>query len=292
MGKRQHRCPFYLLKITQNDLAYINKIKAQNEKTLLFYDKQINSLTQQFLSLKTSITKIIEILNPFLVKQEPLSLEECVEKSFLNKKTKRSTLSLIKKYKTYCKDKNEKEIEKSNGELNANNISTIFDPQNAFDFVVNKNKYQRSSIKKNLNILLRFIRLATKNPYLNYDLPIGIGEPVKLKHIITKEELIKFFRFLNSKRLYVIIVMCLLMYKFGLRVGALAKLKVSDLMPNGIIIFREKNNNVIKRALIKETFDILNIMIRELELDEDQYMFYFFKFEDNEDKRCFFLPKN
>ena len=98
MGKRQHRCPFYLLKITQNDLAYINKIKAQNEKTLLFYDKQINSLTQQFLSLKTSITKIIEILNPFLVKQEPLSLEECVEKSFLNKKTKRSTLSLIKKY--------------------------------------------------------------------------------------------------------------------------------------------------------------------------------------------------
>ena len=81
------------------------------------------------------------------------------------------------------------------------------------------------------------------------------------------------------------------MYKFGLRVGALAKLKVRDLMPNGIIIFREKNNNVIKRALIKETFDILNIMIRELELDEDQYMFYFFKFEDNEDKRCFFLPK-
>ena len=52
------------------------------------------------------------------------------------------------------------------------------------------------------------------------------------------------------------------MYKLGLNVGALAKLKVSDLMPNGIIIFREKNNNIIKLALIKETFDLLNIMIR------------------------------
>ena len=137
-----------------------------------------------------------------------------------------STLSLIKKYKTYCKDKNEKEIEKSSGELNENDVSTIFEPQNAFDFVVNNEKYQRNSIKKNLNILLRFILLATKNPYLNYVLQIGIGEPVKIKHIITKEELIKFFRFLNSKKLYVIIVMCLLMYKYGLRIGALAKLKL------------------------------------------------------------------
>ena len=46
MGKRQHRCPFYLLKVTPNNLENINKIKAQNEKTLFFYDKQINSLTQ------------------------------------------------------------------------------------------------------------------------------------------------------------------------------------------------------------------------------------------------------
>ena len=159
-----------------------------------------------------------------------------------------------------------------------------------FYFVVNKNKYQRSSIKKRVNILLGFIRLATKNPYLNYDLHIGIGEPVKLKHIITKE-LIKFFRFLNSKKLYVITVMCLLMYKFGLRVGALAKLKVSDLIPNGIIIFREKNNNVIKQALIKETFDILNIMIRELELDENQICFIFLNSKIIKIKGAFFYPK-
>ena len=87
--------------------------------------------------------------------------------------------------------------------------------------------------------------------------------------------------------------MYLLMYKYGLRIGAVSKLKVNDLMPNGIIIFREKKKHIIKRALIKETFDILNIMIRELELDEEKYMFYYFKFEDDEDKRCvFFFPQN
>jgi hypothetical protein len=30
------------------------------------------------------------------------------------------------------------------------------------------------------------------------------------------------------------------MYKFGLRIGALAKLQVNDLLPDNIIIFKEK----------------------------------------------------
>ena len=63
-------------------------------------------------------------------------------------------------------------------------------------------------------------------------------------------------------------------------------------MPNGIIIFREKNNNIIKRALIKETFDILNIMIRELELDEEKYMFYYLNSKMMKINGAFFLPKN
>jgi hypothetical protein len=49
--------------------------------------------------------------------------------------------------------------------------------------------------------------LACNNPYLSYILPIGVGEPAKLKHIVTKEELIKFINYLNSKKLYVIILM-------------------------------------------------------------------------------------
>ena len=62
-------------------------------------------------------------------------------------------------------------------------------------------------------------------------------------------------------------------------------------MPNGIIIFREKNNNIIKRTLIKETFDILNIMIRELELDEEKYMFYYLNSKMMKINGAFFCQK-
>ena len=120
---------------------------------------------------------------------------------------------------------------------------------------------------------------------------MGIGEPAKLKHIITEDELKKFVWFLNSKKLYILIVMTMLLYKFGLRIGALAKLKVNDLLDNGIIIFREKNSKIIKRQLLKETFDILTLLINECELTKDNYIFYFFKFENDEDKRSLFLAQ-
>ena len=187
----------------------------------------------------------MDILNPFLKNKEPLSLEECVNRSFLNKKTKKSTLSLINKYTNYCNNETKIDIINYKGQLNPSQIKTVYDPKNAYDFVVSGNNYNRSSVKKNLNTLLRYLRLATKNPYLSYDLPIGIGEPVKLKHIISDDELQRFVKFLNAKRLYILIVMCMIMFKFGLRIGALSKLRDNDLLPNGIIIFREKNNNII-----------------------------------------------
>ena len=81
------------------------------------------------------------------------------------------------------------------------------------------------------------------------------------------------------------------MYKFGLRIGALAKIKVNDLLPNGIIIFREKNSKLIKRQLLKETFDILTQLIIECELENNNYIFYYFKFENDEDKRSLFLAQ-
>lgn len=231
MRRRQHRCPFYLLKITPQDLESINKNKNIKESSLKLYETQINTLTSKYNALKSCIFQILDIIEPFKIDKKIITLEECVEKSFLNTKTKNSTLSLIRKYSKYCSKKLESELNDPEISLNPDNITNLFNPQNAYDFIVNSRKYNRSSIKKNLNTLLRYIKLASNNPYLKYNLPIGIGEPAKLKHIITKEELIKFVNFLNSKKLYVIIIMCMLMYKFGLRIGALAKLKVSDLLP-------------------------------------------------------------
>ena len=55
-------------------------------------------------------------------------------------------------------------------------IPNLFDPQNTYNFVTDpRNKYKSNTIKKNLNTLLRYIKLAIKNPFLTYDLPIGFG---------------------------------------------------------------------------------------------------------------------
>jgi len=153
-------------------------------------------------------------------------------------------------------------------------------------------KYKRSSVKKNLNTLLRYLKIATNNPFLSYDLPIGVGEPPKLKHFVSQEELNRFVKYLNSKKLYIMIVICMLMFKFGLRIGALAKLKTNDLLDDNVIIFREKNSKIIKRQLLKETAKILRTIIYEHELKEDDYFFYFYKFKNDENQRSqFFIIK-
>ena len=61
------------------------------------------------------------------------------------------------------------------------------------------------------------------------------------------EKINKFVRYLNSKKLYILVVMCMFIFKIGFRIGALAKIKVCDIMSNGIFIFRKKNNKIIKR---------------------------------------------
>ena len=43
------------------------------------------------------------------------------------------------------------------------------------------------------------------------------------------------------------------MFKFGLRVVAIFKIKVSDILSNDVIIFKEKGSKIIKRKLLPET---------------------------------------
>ncbi len=83
-----------------------------------------------------------------------MTLEECVNKSFLDSKKKSSTLSLIKKYINFCNQKIGKSINSFHGDLEPEEINTIYDPKNAYEFVVSDNNYKRSFFKKNLNIIL------------------------------------------------------------------------------------------------------------------------------------------
>lgn len=292
MGDRQHRCPFYLLKITPQDLDLINFTKQKDNNLIAFYEKQLNTVTLEYQTLKGIFEKIVDIIRPYLNCQRNYTFDEVVENSLLNEKTKKSTLSLIRQYKDYCSKKLEQDMKSKKGETEPDKLMSLYDPKNAFEFVSNhEKKYQRGTIKKNLNTLLRYIRLATKNPYLSYEFPIGKGEHSKLKHIITIDELKKFIKYLNSKKYYVIIVICMLMYKFGLRIGPLAKIKVKDFLPNNIIIFKEKNSQFITRKLLTFTAEILRRLINECSLKEDDYIFYYFKFDNDEDKRCQFFAQ-
>ena len=42
---------------------------------------------------------------------------------------------------------------------------------------------------------------------------------------------------------------------------------------------------------MKETYDVLNRLINECEIEENKYMFYFFKFEEDEDKIALFFAQ-
>ena len=102
-------------------------------------------------------------------------------------------MSLINQYKKYCNEKLEKNIRAKKGDIAVDKLISLYDPRNAFEFISNhEKKYKRGTIKKNLNTLLRYIKLATKNPFLSYEFPIGKGEQSKLKHIITTNELKEF----------------------------------------------------------------------------------------------------
>jgi len=122
-------------------------------------------------------------------------------------------------------------------------------------------------------------------------LPIGIGEATKLKHIITSDELRKFISFVNHRKLYVIILICTLMYKFGLRVGAISRIKACDILSNDVIIFKEKGSKIIKRKLLPETANKIKELINECEIYINDYLFYFFKFKEDENKRAQFFVK-
>ena len=78
--------PFLYFKNNKEDFAEIKSKKHNKEQTLNYYQSQINMLSQKNLSLQACIDKLVDILNPFLKNKEPLSLKECVNRAFLNKK--------------------------------------------------------------------------------------------------------------------------------------------------------------------------------------------------------------
>ena len=77
----------------------------------------------------------------------------------------------------------------------------------------------------------------------------------------------------------------MLLYKFGVRIGSIAKMKCNDLGEDNVLIFKEKNNLIIRRILLNETSSLIRRLIRECNLDNNDYLFYNFKFKNDIIKR-------
>ena len=63
------------------------------------------------------------------------------------------------------------------------------------------------------------------------------------------------------------------MFKFGLGVVAIFKIKVSDTSSNDAIIFKEKGSKIIKRKLLPETSNKIKELVNECQIDTDYYLF-------------------
>lgn len=202
MGTRQHRCPFYLLKIDKNEYESF-KTQRQN------YDNIINNYQNKLNIYSHKLTKYESIIQQ-------------ISNSF-------NALILVKKYIKFCNDKIHDKMVSSDKSNSFNEIPSIYNPENANEFITTrKPPYHRTTVKKHLNTLLRLLKISTNNPFLSYSLPLGHGESTKLKHLLTNAEINSFISYLNTKH-YIPILITMFLYKFGMRISSVAKLKCSDL---------------------------------------------------------------
>jgi hypothetical protein len=106
-------------------------------------------------------------------------------------------------------------------------------------------------------------------------------------------EIKDFAVYLNKIGHFIAILVILLLYKFGERIGTLSKLKVSDLSENNQIIFHERIMFIIRRFLLNETFSLIHCLIFECNLKDNEFLFHDYKFKSDAYKRDFiFISEN
>jgi integrase len=150
----------------------------------------------------------------------------------------------------------------------------IYHHDNALKFFQERCKFERSSIKKIRDIFLLPFRKCTRNPSLNYSVPLEFEERPKIKHYIKYDELKTFMEFLRKEKDYELNIIFEILYKFGVRISAIAKLKVKDLYENKLIIFHEKNQKIIQRKLKYKLFNKLKKLIKNNSLKSEDFLFY------------------
>lgn len=215
-----------------------------------------------------------------------MTLEKYIDLSTIQEHNKTYLKSLFRRYIEYCeKDLNFNDfkiIDNCPLDLNLD----IYNPDNVIKFMRDKCNFKRTSTKKIRDIFLRAMRKCTRNPSLDYTIPLGANENPNIKHYISYEELKKFLVYLKEKGSIELLILFELLYKFGVRVGALSKLKVKDLSDEGILEFHEKNKKIVKRKLRPKLIEKLRNLIKFNFLNKDNFIFFPNLHPENDDIRA------
>lgn len=260
--------------LTIDQCTNYKAVLNEKDKEIQALNNYIESMNNYFKQSQKIGQQLHNIILPLLKPAKPMTLETYIELSSLKDHNKIYLKNLFKKYLDFCKkDLHYTDYKCIDGcplDLNLD----IYNPDNVIRFMKEKCNFKRTSIKKIRDIFLLAMRKCTKNPSLDYSVPLGQTENPKLKHYIKYDELVKFLKYLKENRDYQLFIIFEILYKFGVRVGAVSKLKVNDISDDKTMIFHEKNNKVLKRHLKDKLYEKIVKLIKVNSLNINDYIFY------------------
>ena len=227
--------------------------------------------------------------NEFKINNNIESYKDVINASFLLPQTKKEYLSFFRLYEDFIIDKNRIEIINAYNEKREPNLLNLYNPENAWQFIMDNKKLNNLTKKQRLKKFLSIMRKATGDASLIYKGNFPKNIKTKIKHLITEKELTNYTNYLKKCGLYESLLLVELLYKFGFRIGALSKLKVKNLSEDNILILVEKNSEIIKKKLMDKTAEKIRKLIEIQNLNKNDYIFFPNRFIDNENKRAKFF---
>jgi len=199
------------------------------------------------------------LLKPVFENFEPIDFKIIINSSYWSDQVKEETLKLFKNYEDYCFNNDKKKYE----------IDT------AFIYLKEVKKYKSNTFRHRLRLFIRIFKKSLKDNFIQPSFFYGGKEPAKIKHLVTLKEINNLMIYLKKNNNLQLWIVFETLYKFGVRIGSISRLKVSDYNPSEkLVIFREKNNKIIQRRILKGLSERIEFMIKVFNLRSNDFLFY------------------